>query len=79
MDRFRARNLEIRICGQAPSDHPDEIPPFLVECGISSISVTPDTLIRVRMAVGKAEAGLAEAAPRREAPTGKPVAARSGE
>ena len=53
--RFASRGLEIGICGQAPSDFPDEIPPFLVECGITSISVTPDTLMRVRVAVGKAE------------------------
>lgn len=53
--RFRERDLEIGICGQAPSDHPEEVPAFLVECGITSISVTPDTLMRVREAVGAAE------------------------
>jgi pyruvate, water dikinase len=53
---FRARGVEIGICGQAPSDHPDEVPPFLVECGISSISVTPDTFLKARMAVARAEA-----------------------
>jgi len=53
---FRDRGLEIGICGQAPSDHPDEIPPFLVRCGITSISVTPDTAIAARLAVAKAEA-----------------------
>ncbi len=52
---FAGRGLEIGICGQAPSDYPDEVPPFLVECGITSISVTPDTLLRVRMAVARAE------------------------
>ncbi len=52
---FTARGLEIGICGQAPSDYPDEVPPFLVECGITSISVTPDTLIPVRLAVAEAE------------------------
>jgi pyruvate, water dikinase len=55
---FRTRGLEIGICGQAPSDHPDEVPAFLVECGITSISVTPDTVVRVRMAVGEAERAL---------------------
>jgi pyruvate,water dikinase len=53
---FKARGLEIGICGQAPSDHPDEVPPFLVECGITSMSVTPDTALQVRLAVAKAEA-----------------------
>ncbi|MEX2467495.1 MAG: phosphoenolpyruvate synthase, partial [Gemmatimonadota bacterium] len=52
---FRARDLEIGICGQAPSDHPDEVPPFLVDCGMTSISVTPDVLVRVRIAVAEAE------------------------
>lgn len=52
---FTGRGLEIGICGQAPSDYPNEIPAFLVECGISSISVTPDTLLEVRMAVAEAE------------------------
>jgi pyruvate,water dikinase len=52
---FRKHGLEIGICGQAPSDHPDEIPAFLVDCGINSMSVTPDTAIEVRLAVAKAE------------------------
>jgi pyruvate,water dikinase len=52
---FTGRDLEIGICGQAPSDYPEEVPPFLVECGISSISVTPDTFFRVRLAVAAAE------------------------
>ncbi len=54
---FTERGLEIGICGQAPSDHPDEIPPFLVDCGMTSISVTPDALMRVRVAVAEAERG----------------------
>jgi pyruvate,water dikinase len=53
---FKARGLEIGICGQAPSDYPDEVPRFLVGCGISSISVTPDTVLEVRRNVASAEA-----------------------
>jgi pyruvate,water dikinase len=53
---FREAGVEIGICGQAPSDHPDEVPSFLVEQGISSISVTPDTALKVRVAVARAEA-----------------------
>ncbi|MCS5537182.1 MAG: hypothetical protein NZ770_03665, partial [Candidatus Poseidoniaceae archaeon] len=52
--------------GQAPSDHPEEFPPFLIDCGITSISVTPDTAIAVRLAVEAAENaadGIAVAAP----------------
>ncbi|MBE0472241.1 MAG: phosphoenolpyruvate synthase, partial [Methyloprofundus sp.] len=33
------------ICGQAPSDYP-EMAEFLVECGIESMSLTPDTIIK---------------------------------
>lgn len=36
----------VGICGQAPSDHPD-MAAFLVELGIDSLSVTPDTLLDV--------------------------------
>ena len=53
--KFNNKGLEIGICGQAPSDFPDEFPPFLIDCGISSISVTPDTAIAVRATVAQAE------------------------
>ena len=53
--KFNERGLEIGICGQAPSDFPDEFPPFLIDCGITSISVTPDTAIAVRGTVAEAE------------------------
>jgi pyruvate,water dikinase len=59
VDRFTAAGLEIGICGQAPSDFPDVIPKFLVGAGITSISVTPDTAVRVRVAVAEAEKALA--------------------
>ena len=52
---FTDLGLEIGICGQAPSDHPDEFPAFLIDCGISSISVTPDTAMAVRMNVTEIE------------------------
>ncbi len=57
---FKARGLEIGICGQAPSDYPEEVPRFLVGCGISSISVTPDTVLEVRRNVAATEAEYAE-------------------
>src|SRR5690606_25478659 len=34
------------ICGQAPSDYP-EVAEYLVELGIDSMSVTPDTLLKI--------------------------------
>jgi pyruvate,water dikinase len=49
------------ICGQAPSDHP-EFAKFLVEHGIDSISVTPDSFLRVKEQIATAEASLAQAA-----------------
>lgn len=55
VEAFNGAGLEIGICGQAPSDHPDEVPAFLVETGITSMSVTPDTLLKVRLAVERAE------------------------
>jgi pyruvate, water dikinase len=33
------------ICGQAPSDYP-EMAEFLVEIGVDSISLIPDTVIK---------------------------------
>lgn len=55
VSKFNAKGLEIGICGQAPSDFPDEYPPFLIECGITSISVTPDTALAVKRTVAQAE------------------------
>jgi pyruvate,water dikinase len=46
--------VTVSICGQAPSDDP-EFAAFLVECGIDSISVAPDTVPRVRQVVAAAE------------------------
>ncbi len=45
---------KVGLCGQAPSDHP-EFARFLVECGIDSISVTPDSFVRVKQQVAQAE------------------------
>ncbi len=45
---------KVGLCGQAPSDHP-EFAEFLVECGIDSISVTPDSFVAVRRRVARAE------------------------
>jgi pyruvate,water dikinase len=47
------------ICGQAPSDYP-EIAEFLVECGIESMSLTPDTIIKTTLNVLEVEKRLAE-------------------
>jgi pyruvate,water dikinase len=43
--RVRACGRKIGICGQAPSDYP-EFARFLVGCGIDSISLNPDTVLK---------------------------------
>jgi pyruvate, water dikinase len=48
------------ICGQAPSDHP-EFARFLVAHGIESISVSPDSFLRVKEQIAAAEAELDQA------------------
>ncbi len=55
---FTDAGIEIGICGQAPSDYPEEFPEFLIDCGITSISVTPDTAMAVRISIEKAEKKL---------------------
>ena len=47
---------KIGICGQAPSDYP-EFARFLVEQGIDSISLNPDSVIKTMLEIAKAEKG----------------------
>ena len=48
---------KVGICGQAPSDYPD-FATFLVEAGIDSISLNPDSAIQVKQQVAQTEAKL---------------------
>ena len=48
---------KVGLCGQAPSDHP-EFAEFLVNCGIDSISVSPDSFAAVKNKVSQAETAL---------------------
>lgn len=50
----RAAGAKIGLCGQAPSDNP-AFAAFLVEAGINSISVSPDSFVAVKQAVAVAE------------------------
>jgi len=54
----REKHRKIGICGQAPSDYP-EFAQFLVEQGIDSISLNPDTLLKTSMAILEKERALA--------------------
>jgi pyruvate,water dikinase len=45
---------KVGLCGQAPSDYP-EFAEFLVDCGIDSMSVTPDSFFTVKRHVAAAE------------------------
>jgi pyruvate,water dikinase len=49
---------KIGICGQAPSDYP-EFAEFLVECGIDSISLNPDTVLPTTVRILEVEKKLA--------------------
>ncbi len=48
---------KVGICGQGPSDFPD-FAQFLVECGIDSISLNPDTVIKTTLAILETEKKL---------------------
>jgi pyruvate,water dikinase len=54
----RAKGRKIGICGQAPSDYPD-FAQFLVEQGIDSISLSPDTILKATRAILEKEQALA--------------------
>ncbi len=50
-------NKYIGICGQGPSDFPD-FAQFLVEKGIESISLNPDSVLKTKIAIAETEAKL---------------------
>jgi pyruvate,water dikinase len=50
----KSSGVKVGICGQGPSDHPD-FAQFLVEEGIDSISVTPDSVIKTIRAIHSIE------------------------
>ena len=47
-------NKYIGICGQGPSDFPD-FAQFLVELGIESISLNPDSVLKTKIAIARTE------------------------
>jgi hypothetical protein len=64
--RGRGCGRKVGICGQAPSDYP-EFAEFLVGCGIDSISLNPDTVLKTTERILEAERVIeSESLPSRE-------------
>jgi len=55
IDAAHHAGAKVGLCGQAPSDHP-EFAEFLVDCGIDSMSVSPDSFLAVKQRVAAREA-----------------------
>jgi len=51
----KEKGVKVGLCGQAPTDSP-EFAQFLVEEGIDSMSLAPDTLIKTTLATNEIEA-----------------------
>jgi pyruvate,water dikinase len=62
IERAHGVGATVGICGQAPSDHPD-FAEFLVEAGIDSISLNPDSVVGVVKRVAALEEALTAAQP----------------
>jgi pyruvate,water dikinase len=58
--RAHACGVKVGLCGEAPSNHPD-FAAFLVECGIDSMSLNPDSFVAAARAVAAAEAASTRA------------------
>jgi pyruvate,water dikinase len=56
IEKAKKNDRKIGICGQAPSDYP-EFARFLVEQGIDSISLNPDSVIKTLLDIAKMESG----------------------
>ncbi len=54
IERAHRADRKVGICGQGPSDHPD-LAAFLVETGIDSMSLNPDSVVQVKRRVAKVE------------------------
>lgn len=56
IEACRAQGKYVGICGQGPSDHPD-LAEWLVEQGIASISLNPDTVVDTWLRIGARPSG----------------------
>ncbi len=66
IEAAHAAGRKVSLCGQAPSDRPRFVE-FLVAAGIDSVSVTPDSFVRVKRNVADAEEAAASRRSRRVA------------
>ncbi len=57
IERAHKHETKVGLCGEAPSDHTD-FAAFLVEAGIDSISLNPDSVIEVKKRVHEKEKAL---------------------
>jgi pyruvate, water dikinase len=57
IEKAKRNGRKIGICGQAPSDYP-EFAQFLVQCGIDSISLNPDTVLKTTEKILQVEKAL---------------------
>jgi pyruvate,water dikinase len=55
--KARKMGKKIGICGQAPSDYP-EFARFLVDCGIDSMSLNADTVIKTTLDIIETEKNM---------------------
>ena len=55
--KCKKNKRKIGICGQAPSQY-SEFAEFLVKCGIDSISLNPDTVLKTTLAISEMERKL---------------------
>jgi pyruvate,water dikinase len=72
IDAAHRNGKKIGICGQAPSDYP-EFARFLVEKGITSISLNPDTVIQTTHLILETEAALDSEANRQPVKDAQPA------
>lgn len=61
IETAHANGRKVGLCGQAPSDRP-ELVELLVQAGIDSLSVTPDSFVGVKQSVARAERASTAAA-----------------
>ena len=55
--KCKRNKIKIGLCGQGPSDRID-FAEFLVRCGIDSVSLNPDTVVKTTLAISKLEQRL---------------------